>query len=118
MVIFESEKDLLSKLAEYEQLINDCANEVVSFWEFVEKYNNFYHYYALDGHESDDEEFELLLKHEKRLLIHEQVTEQILNYVCSDDDANKPIYVNNGRFGSEVALRKLKSLTEIGATNA
>lgn len=109
-MIFESEEDLLSTLDKHDQLILDCANERMPFWQFCEQYHNFYHFYALDGHESDEEEFKILLKNEERLKVHAVLTNEVLNKVCSDEDAKRPIYIENGRFGSDIGLLKLKEI--------
>ena len=110
MTIFESQTELQSQLDKHEQFILDCADEIIGFWHFVETYNNFFHYFALDGHESDEKEKRLLLKYEKRLEVHETLTNNVLNNVCTDEDAKRAIYIENGRFGSEVGLVKLKEI--------
>lgn len=112
MVIFKSEKDIIEKLNFYDQLVFDCADEKLEFWSFIEKYGNFFQHYALDGHESDDEEFELLKQYEKRILFHEELSLNILADVCSDEDAIKPDYIKCGRYGSVVAMEKIVALVE------
>ena len=107
MVIFESEQDIIEKLDLHDQLVMDCAAGKLEFWKFCEAYNNFFYFYALDGHEADDEELALLHKFEERILFHEQVTEEVLGKVCSDEDAQKPEYIKCGRFGSKTAVEKL-----------
>jgi hypothetical protein len=115
MVIFESEQDIVEKLDLHDQLVMDCAAGELEFWKFCEAYNNFFYYYALDGHESDDEELALLHKFEDRIVFHERVAEEVLGKVCSDEDAEKPDYIKCGRFGSRVAVEKL---AEIAGKNA
>ena len=60
MNIFESEQEILSTIEKHNQIINECISEKITFQEFLDKYNDFYAYYALDGHESDLEEQKLL----------------------------------------------------------
>ena len=110
MVIFESEQDVIEKLDFHDQLVKDCATGKLEFWKFCEIYNNFFYYYALDGHESDQMELALLQKYENRILFHEQVAEDILGKVCSDEDAEKSDYIKSGRFGSEVAVKKMLAI--------
>ena len=112
MIIFKSESDFIKILNEYDSLVLQCTSGKISFKDFTEKYNDFYDHYALDGHESDQEENSLLEKYKKRVRLHQVITEDILGKVCSDNDAQKQIYIDAGRFGSKVALKKLKEVVE------
>ena len=60
MVIFESEADLLKAIAEHNALVRKCLAGELSFSAFQSTYNDFYCVYALDGHESDEEERNVL----------------------------------------------------------
>jgi hypothetical protein len=91
MVVFDSENDLVKYLDVHDDLIRRCASGLLSFWDFYEKYNNFYRYCALDGHESDEEERLLIDKYEPRILPHRIVAEEIFSIVCFYEDAKKPI---------------------------
>lgn len=112
MVIFESEKELIEYLDKHDELVRKCANDILPFWDFVEKYKNFYWYCALDGHESDEEELKLIEKYENRILPHREVAEKVLHGVCSDEDANREIYIKANRFGSDVAVEKIRKIAE------
>lgn len=107
MVRFESEQDLLAKVSQHDELVRQCVRGELSFDEFCERYNDFYASYALDGHESDDEERALLLQHEHRLEPHRLIAEDILCRVCSDADAVLDSYQSARRFGSAEATRRL-----------
>lgn len=108
MVIFSSERELLAKLSEHDELVRECASGNLTFEQFCHRYNDFYAFYALDGHESDDEERALLAKYEARIEPHRVIAFEILGRVCSDQDAQLEIYQNAGRFGSEEAITKLR----------
>ena len=108
--IFSSGVELVEALDQHDRLLLDCSEERISFEEFLERYNDFYAYYALDGHESDDEERELLEKHNKRIRPHEEMTFEILGKLCADEDAVNQSYIDAGRFGSDEALRRTKLL--------
>ena len=112
MVIFKSEQNIIENLDFHDQLVMDCAFGKLDFWAFCEKYNNFFYFYALDSHEADEEEFELLKKYEERIIFHEQVTKHVLGQVCADIDAIKPDYIESGRFGLKVAVKKLAALVD------
>ncbi len=109
MVIFDSESELIDALQKYFEIVDEFAEGRTSFIEFNKKYNAFYFYYALDGHESDDEERLLLKKYRVKVEFFEEVT-SILSGICSDEDAVKDIYINAGRYNSQVAKSKLKEL--------
>jgi hypothetical protein len=110
MVMFESESDLLKTIAVHDELVRKCAAGELSFGAFCVQYNDFYAYYALDGHESDEEERALLEKHNSIIEPHRVIAYEILGKVCSDADAELESYRQAGRFGSADALARLRSV--------
>ena len=82
----------------------------ITFDYFCEKYNNYWSFYALDGHESDDEEREILHRYEERIELHRVIALEILGPLCSEEDATRDIFMQAGRFGSGVALQRLVAL--------
>ena len=107
MVMFESEVDFLSTIERHDALVRECIEGTIGFLEFCDKYNDFYAFYALDGHESDEEERQLLEKHEARIEPHRIIAYDILGKLCSDSDAQLDSYKQAGRFGSSEALQRL-----------
>src|ERR1035437_5197370 len=107
MVMFESEAELLEVLLRHDNIVRQCIQGEVSLKQFCEKYNNFYTCYALDGHESDEEERALMMRHENRIYPHRIIASDSLGQVCSDEDAKKVIYKQMGRFGSAEAVARL-----------
>jgi hypothetical protein len=105
------ETELLSTLDEHDQMVRDCAAGQLSFQDFLGKYDNFYLVYALDGHESETNEQKLFQKYENRIAPHREVSE-MLEYLCSDIDAVKDVYIQANRFGSEEAVRRLKQISK------
>jgi hypothetical protein len=110
MVIFESEQDLLRTIAEHDELVRRCVLGHLSFPDFCAEYKDFYANWALDGHESDDEERALLEKHERLVEPHRIIAFDVLSHVCSDADAELESYRLAGRFGSRVAMERLKAI--------
>lgn len=110
MVMFQSEADLLKTIDEHDDLVRQCIRGDLGFWEFCDKYNDFYAYYALDGHESDEEEQQLLDKYDSRIEPHRVIAYDILGHVCSDTDAKLESYKQAGRFSSDEALKRLKNV--------
>ena len=110
MQMFQSEADLLNELSVHDELVRQCAGGQLSFDRFCERYRDFYAFYALDGHESDEEERLLLEKYARRIEPHRVVAEEILGQVCSDADAELEQYQRAGRFGSAEAVARLKRI--------
>ena len=87
MKVFSNEADLKTRLDRFDELVRACAFGKISFAKFDELYDTFYCAYALDGHESDAAEQELLARYEARIALHRDVCEEVLTRVCSDEDA-------------------------------
>jgi len=109
MTIFNSETELLELLARMDAMIDACADGSLEFCVFHKELGHLHGYYALDGHESDEEERMILNRHRERIAWVERVLEEV-GAVCSDDDAAKEAYIKAGRFGSAEALRRLRTL--------
>jgi hypothetical protein len=107
MKLYESEEELIEVLDRHDEFLRQCAEGDLPFWDFIQKYDNFYWTYALDGHESDAEEKVILRKHESRIKPHREVQEKILSLVCSDEDAEKEEYRRVGRISSKEAVRRI-----------
>ena len=113
MKMFESEVQLLSTLDKYDELVDRCASEDISFQSFLQKYDNFYLAFALDGHESDREEQALFEKHKNRIALHREIWEKVIaGGLCADEDAQKEAYIQANRFGSGEGLRRLKEIRD------
>jgi hypothetical protein len=110
MQMFASEKEFLETITRHDELVRRCIRGEISFAEFCDLYHEFYAYYALDGHESDEEERELLARHDARIAPHRIITYEILWGMCSDENAELEDYKLAGRFGSAEALRRLKQV--------
>jgi hypothetical protein len=111
MKIFSSEDELLSVLEKHDQLILDCVSERIEFDKFLQDYDNFYMSYALDGHESDEEEKKMFEHYKNKIEPHKKVWELILaGGLASEENAAMEEYKEAGRFGSAEALNRLKSI--------
>ena len=118
MVTFESEDALLAAIAQHDELVLQCVAGKLSFQQFCDQYNDFYAFFALDGHESDEEERGLLGKHEERIHPHRVIVLEILARVCSDQDARREIYIQAGRIGSAEAVARLSQVKLSGSRHA
>jgi len=107
MLMFASEVEFQRLLHEHDELVRRCAHGEMSFNDFCDKYNNYWSFYALDGHESDDEERTILERYEDRIELHWLIAFDILGQLCSEEDAQREVYIQAGRFDSTVAQQRL-----------
>jgi hypothetical protein len=110
MEMFASESELLAAIERHDELVRSCVRGEIGFWEFCDVYHDFYAYFALDGHESDEEERLLLEKHAARIEPHRFIAYEILGKVCSEGDAGLESYKAAGRFGSQEAMERLRKV--------
>lgn len=110
MNFIKSEADFIKLLNHYDNLLKSCAQEKISFSQFLSDYDDFYCKYALDGHESDQNELDILLKYTHRIIPHKLIFENVLSGLCDDNNEEKKSYKQEGRFGSKIALEKLKEI--------
>ncbi len=66
MTIFNSEAELLELLARMDAIIAACADGSLEFRAFHQELGHLHGHYALDGHESDEEERMILDRHRER----------------------------------------------------
>jgi len=107
MTIFNSESELLDVLGQIEAKLASAST--CSTDQFSKHYNEagaLFAFYALDGHESDDEEFALLEKQAKRIKNIELALQSASN-VCAEEDALKESYIQAGRYGPNEAIKRL-----------
>ena len=118
MLMFASEVEVRQSLDEHDELVRRCALGEMTFNDFCDKYNNYWSFYALDGHESDDEERTILERYDDRIELHRLIAFDILGQLCSEEDAQREIYIKAGRFGSTVAQQRLATLWEAYRSSA
>ena len=116
MKIFKSEQDLIEKLEAHEGFVVSCAQGKIDLNQFLTEYDNFYYRFALDGHESDEEEKALLSKYASRITLHEVLANEILGKLCSENDAQKQSFIKGGRLGPFQAVQAIQGLVK-GAHN-
>ncbi len=103
MVLFQSESQLVELIEKHDELVRQCASGQIDFAKFCDEYGDFYEAYALDGHESDEEEKAILVKNELRLKPHQIIAHSILNRLYIDGDVDKDAYRKAGRIDDSEA---------------
>lgn len=111
MVIFESESEIITILEKMEGLVQSCVDGVIALRPAISEVGSLYGCYALDGHESDEEEIQLLARHRSRIEWLEAAMDQV-GGLCAEADATKEAYILAGRFGEAEALRRLRTFVE------
>lgn len=108
MIMFQNEEELLNIIQDKLNLIHEVVDGSISIDEFFEKYASFYFYYALDGHEFDDEEKLLFIKYSDKIHLFYTIETDIFSNICTDEDSIKEIYIKNNRYSRKDAIKKLK----------
>jgi len=106
-----SETELLTILKKGAKLILDCVQGCISFKTFLFEYDSFYMYHALDGHESDNAELELLQKYEAKIAIHKKIWDEVITKITDDKffDQNA---INKGFIVESTGFGRLKEIAE------
>lgn len=106
----KTEAELETLLEKLYGLVASCVSGQLTIDQFFEEYGYPIGEYALDGHESDEDERAVLRKHEKQMKLHFEITEVILHRLCTRDQARENAYRKAGRIGPEEALVWLKQV--------
>ena len=101
---------LLKSLVEASTLVMKASNEEISFSNFMKAYDNFYYVYALDGHEANDLEKEILEDFSKEIEFHRKIQEEVLNLIYDESVGAKEQYLAAGRIGNEEASKRLNEV--------
>ena len=109
-----NESDIIEITRKLDRLVRKCISGEISFDVFLEEYGYPIGEHALDGHESNEEEKALLRNNNNSLKLHIEISETILNKLCTSEQAKEKAYIQAGRIGPKEAFRFLK---EIAARN-
>jgi hypothetical protein len=111
MVIFDSESEIIGVLEKMEGIVRACIEGEIELRPAISEVGRLHGYYALDGHESDEEETQLLARYRSRIEWLEAAMEEV-GGLCAEADATKEAYIRAGRFGEAEALRRLRAFVE------
>ena len=106
-----NEQDLTVALDQHDQLLRGVAAGHLSISQFLEKYDNFYWTYALDGHEQELA-LGVLNALASRIEPHRRVAEEVLAVLTSDSLASQPPYQSAGRIGLQEASARLRQIAQ------
>lgn len=106
------EKELLESLRSGTVLIADAVGGRISVEDFVRRYDNFYYYEALDGHEADSETRDLFNKYRNLISLHEEVQTKIVDITYLGPKDNAAQFIAAGRITPESAAKRLNELAK------
>jgi len=107
-----TENLLMEILTEGTRLVRDAAAALLPIREFIERYNNFYYYNALDGHEEDEEGKELLARFANAVSLHQEVQEDIVDKIYLGEPSRIDEFKAAGRIDPQEALERLGEATK------
>lgn len=93
-------------------LIDQFVKEKIPVKHFLEEYDNFYYYEALDGHEADDAQKMILDEFNTVIAFHKEIQLGIVDLVYIGNDKQKQQYLQAGRLDMEEVLLKVKALAD------
>ena len=97
-------KALTAALDEHDEYLRALAAGHLSLSDFLERYDNFYWTFALDGHESEPSASALAAV-ATRIAPHRRVAEEVLAALAPESSA---AYSSAGRIGPTEAAERLK----------
>ncbi|MDG1996100.1 MAG: hypothetical protein P8J14_06390 [Emcibacteraceae bacterium] len=104
-------EDISNSMLTAAMIVKDFYDGNIALAEMVLKYDNCYHFQALDGHEASVEQLNVLDELKAVVDFHAEIQMNVLDKVYFDDD-----YENNDRFknrlSSSQAIDEIKNICE------
>ncbi len=108
-----TEEDTLRRtLYEGTSLVKKVISGEITFLEFLEEYNSFYHLHALDGHEMQGFSKELLQKYREVVEFHRDIQDEIIFRVYLGDHARLSENMLTGRLSVEQAVQRIREIAD------
>ena len=101
--------ELINALKRATSLVGRLVSKEISIEQFVDEYDNFFYYEALDGHESNAQQRLLLSEFAEVVSFHERV-QHVIDLVYLGSSKQKQQYVDAGRVDLESAEQKIRFL--------
>lgn len=104
------ERELLRALDLHDALIVRCARGELDFGTFPTEYRDFFAYWALDGHESNPVELDLLRRYADRIRVHQRLWNDVLCHLTSEELAADSVSQSVGFIGPAAACERLLAI--------
>lgn len=101
--------ELGQNLSKVIELIAKVSRGELPIEKFISSYDNFYYYWALDGHEADENQLVTLNKFHNVIVFLEEVQLNVINAIYVGNDLSKFKDVSN-RISLEEALPKIQNI--------
>ena len=105
-------KNLENTLREGTLLVQQAASGELTIQDFIQKYNNFYYYNALDGHEADESTLDLFKKFSELIELHRIIQTEIVNLVFFDNQTDSTQYLDAGRLTPDMAKKRIEVIVK------
>jgi hypothetical protein len=102
---------LLEALDHHDRLLLMCASGDLLFPAFLERYDNFYWSYALDGHDSDSARRKELESLTRRIAPHRMVAESVLGKIHLGGDLSTQEPLRIDRVDAIDAVNRIREIT-------
>lgn len=103
--------ELAKALSDATSLVLSAANGEIALGDFLEAYGNFYHRYALNGHEADPDA-QLLTELHWAVEFHRKVQEEVLDRAYLNSDLDQASLNRIGRIDLGQVRSRLAALCE------
>ena len=105
-------REIIKTLFKATLLISRAVHKEISITEFSKVYDSFFYYEALDGHEADETQKEVLREFKDAIDLHEQVQTTVVDLLYTGNAEKRQLYLDTGRIDEEQAKRRLQALSE------
>jgi len=93
-------------------LVKKIVSKEITFVDFIEQYNNFYYYNALDGHEADDITKSLLVKFSGVISLHKEIQTTVADVLYLGNQVNSSKLQNSGRIDVDQAMQRIATISK------
>ncbi|MEW6111231.1 MAG: hypothetical protein AB1664_03805 [Thermodesulfobacteriota bacterium] len=106
------ETELRETLYQGTLLVAQVLSGRISLQEFVQQYDSFYYYNALDGHEADAQRRSVLQKYSKAIGFHEAIQTTVVDLIYLGHASHRAQYLAAGRIDSKEAIERIGTIAE------
>ncbi len=99
--------NIILTLLEKTLLINDAIHQNICISELVDKYDNFYYFEALDGHEADETQKSILKELAPYVQLHRDIQNKVFDRLYIGDGLSDKHLKSIGRLALDSALAEL-----------
>ena len=103
--------ETIKSLLDATLLVSKVIMQEMQLQIFVERYNNFYYYEALDGHEADEIQQKVLDEFKTAIQLHEKVQTKVIDQLYLANNSREQ-FIKAGRIDDLEAMRRLSQIAK------